>query len=235
MTSWTCGVSRGFGIRRQFARSVGVPCARRGKHATGTTTARPSSNSTASVRSAIFTQLSCLSRGFSRTLQSSFTANHASLRRPDCESGVTLIELLIAVTLLSLLSVGMLFAMRVGLNAMGKTNDHFNSDRRVLGVERILTEQIAGFVPATGLCSPDPQIAPSPVPFFQGEPQTMRFVSTYSLQEAARGYPRILEFQVIPGENGQGVRLIVNEHLYTGPLSTGILCAGTGPDPVTRA
>src|SRR4051794_15024198 len=46
-----------------------------------------------------------------------------TMNRKAKESGVTLIELLVAITLLSLLSVGMLFAMRVGLNAMGKTNE----------------------------------------------------------------------------------------------------------------
>jgi type II secretory pathway component PulJ len=149
------------------------------------------------------------------------------------EAGVTLMELLIAVTLLSLLSVGMVFAMRIGLNAMGRTNDKVISNRRVLGVERILTQQIAGFVPSTGLCGTGLQTAPARVPFFQGEPQTMRFVSTFSLQEASRGYPQILEFQVIPGENGAGVRLIVNETLHTGQFATGAQCLGVTPDPET--
>lgn len=149
------------------------------------------------------------------------------------ERGVTLMEVLISVTLLSLLSVGMLFALRVGLNAMGKTNDHVIGSRRVLGVDRVVTEQIAGFVPTTGLCSPNPESPPAKFAFFQGDPQTMRFVSTYSLQEAARGYPRMLEFQVIPGANGEGVRLVVNETLYTGPLGTGQRCGGIAPDPAT--
>ena len=39
------------------------------------------------------------------------------------DAGVTLMEVLIAVTLLSLLSVGMLFAIRIGLSTFGKTND----------------------------------------------------------------------------------------------------------------
>ena len=56
----------------------------------------------------------------------------------------------------------------------------------------------------------------------------MRFVSSYSLEEANRGYPRILEYQVIPGADGPGVRLIVNERLYAGPYSTGALCLGPG-------
>jgi hypothetical protein len=125
----------------------------------------------------------------------------------------------------------MLFALRVGLNAMGRTNDHVISNRRVLGVERILTLQVAGFFPTTGLCMTQPQAPPQRIPFFQGESQTMRFVSSYSLEEAARGYPRILEFTVIPGVEGRGVRLIVNETLYTGPVSTGAFCIGIARDP----
>jgi hypothetical protein len=69
------------------------------------------------------------------------------------------------------------------------------------------------------------------VPFFEGQAQAMRFVSTYSLEEAARGYPRILEFQTIPGEPNGGLRLIVNESLYSGPLSVGATCLGLLPDP----
>jgi prepilin-type N-terminal cleavage/methylation domain-containing protein len=153
------------------------------------------------------------------------------MKRPTSESGVTLIELLVAVSLLSLLSVGMLFAMRVGLTAMGRTNARVIDNRRVLGVERILTQQIAGFVPAAGFCGATAQTQGSPFVFFQGDAQTMRFISTYSLQEASRGYPQILEFQVIPGENGAGVRLIVNESLYTGPFGTSAHCLGITPDP----
>ena len=141
-------------------------------------------------------------------------------------AGMTLMELLVAMTLLSLLAVGMLFAFRIGLSAMNTTGNRLISNRRVLGVEKIIEAQIAGFIPAKADCRPGPEAPPQRLPFFQGEPQTMRFVSTYSLQEAARGYPRILEFQVTPGENGQGVRLIVNEHLYSGPLSTGRFCGG---------
>ncbi len=146
-------------------------------------------------------------------------------------AGVTLMELLVAITLLSLLSVGILFAFRIGLTAMSRTNNRLLSNRRVLGVERILERQIAGFIPTKADCRMTPESPPQRVPFFQGEPQTMRFVSSFSLEEASRGYPRVLEYQVIPGENGEGVRLIVNEHLYSGPLSTGRFCLGVRPDP----
>jgi len=146
-------------------------------------------------------------------------------------SGVTLLELLLAVSLLSLLSVGIMTALRVGVTAMEKANTRLMDNRRMAGVQRILEQQIAGFLPVAAEYSAVPGGPLNKMSFFQGEPQSMRFVSTFSLEEAARGYPRILEFQVVPGEAGQGVRLVVNEHLYTGPVSAGIFCLGSAPDP----
>ena len=69
------------------------------------------------------------------------------------------------------------------------------------------------------------------MPFFQGEAASMRFISSYSLQDASRGLPQILEFQVIPGDD-RGVRLVVNERPYTGPASAGALCLGYAIDTV---
>lgn len=150
------------------------------------------------------------------------------MRRRD--SGVTLIELLIAVTLVSLLAVGILIAMRVGLNAMDKSNTRLTANRRAASVQQILESQIADIMPVKAFCLPTPDKPPVVIPFFQGDPQAMRFVSAYSLQQASRGMPVILEYQVIPGENDEGVRLIVNERLYAGPASAGATCAGLAPD-----
>lgn len=145
-------------------------------------------------------------------------------------AGVTLLELLIAVSLLSLLSVGVLMALRVGINGLGKANAKLMDNRRMAGVQRILTDQLAGFMPVVAECVGDPERPPARMPFFQGEPQSMRFVSSYSLGEAWRGYPQVLEFQVIPGADNTGVRLVVNEHLYTGARGAGIFCLGMGYD-----
>jgi prepilin-type N-terminal cleavage/methylation domain-containing protein len=146
--------------------------------------------------------------------------------------GVTLIELLIAVTLLSLLTGGILTALRVGLNALDKVNAKLMMNRRAISAQRILASEVGGLIPVAGEFAPEPGAPPSRFLFFQGDPETMRFVSSYSLQEAGRGYPQILEFQVIPGEK-TGVRLIVNELLYTGPASGNLVCAGFLQDPVT--
>ncbi|MBZ5595973.1 MAG: prepilin-type N-terminal cleavage/methylation domain-containing protein [Acidobacteriia bacterium] len=147
-------------------------------------------------------------------------------------SGVTLIEVLIAVSLLSLLSLGILFALRVGMGALEKTDRRLMNNRRVAGAQRILQQQLAGFIPVIAVAAPSPDAAAGmKVPFFEGREQSMRFVSTYSLSEASRGIPQILEFQVIPGEQGRGVRLVVNENPYSGPRSAGVFCLGPGPDP----
>lgn len=148
-------------------------------------------------------------------------------------AGVTLMELLIAMSLLSLLSLGVVMAMRVGLGAMERANTRLQANRRAVGAQRVLEQQIAGFMPVSAefLSAGSPQ--PVWVPFFQGEPESMRFVSSYSLEEGGRGRPHILEFHVIPGEAGRGVRLVVNERIYTGPLSTGATCGGFVQDPVS--
>lgn len=147
------------------------------------------------------------------------------------QRGITLLELMIAVSLMALLSLGVLYSMRVGVNAMDKTNDRFTKNRRVLGVEKALAAQIAGLMPVTVECTGGGGTPGGKAVMFQGEPMSMRFVSSYSLQEGARGYPKLLEFTVIPGE--EGMRLIVNEIPYAGPASLRGACIGTQPDPMT--
>lgn len=154
-------------------------------------------------------------------------------RRQKAEAGVTLMELLIAMTLMGLLSTGIVMSLRVGLSAMNKADSKLMSNRRVASIERILEEEITSVIPATADCLGQTVTPASRIAFFQGEVQSMRLVSTYSLQQGARGLPMILEYQVIPGENGLGVRLVVNETWYTGPRGAGLLCSGMAPDPMT--
>jgi general secretion pathway protein J len=146
---------------------------------------------------------------------------------------VTLIEVLIAVTLLALLSVAMLTAMRVSVSALGKADAKLMENRRVAGAQRIIEQELEGFMPTNAVCGAAPGGARSTLPFFQGEPAAMRFVSTFSLQQGWRGRPQILELAVIAGDQGRGVRLIVNEIPYN-PDAAGTLCMGRMSDPVTQ-
>ena len=62
-------------------------------------------------------------------------------------------ELLISVVLLSMLSVGLLFALRIGLNAYSKTQTRLMDNRRVVGAQRILEEELEGLMPVVAPCA----------------------------------------------------------------------------------
>jgi type II secretory pathway pseudopilin PulG len=144
------------------------------------------------------------------------------------ERGITLLEVLIAVTLLSLLSVAMFLAMRIGLNSYERAGRRLMDSRRVAGAQRILQGEMEGLVPVFATCL---SAAGGPGPgaktlFFEGQPEVMRLVSTFSVNQGWRGQPQILEIFVILGENGRGVRLVANETPYTGPVGAGRFCTG---------
>jgi prepilin-type N-terminal cleavage/methylation domain-containing protein len=148
------------------------------------------------------------------------------------ESGFTLIEVVIAVTLVALISLGLVMAMDTGFKAMQKSQDRLMHNRRVTGTEGVMEEEVAGLVPVSAPCLGNNTDTPGAqkITFFEGQPQSMRFVSTFSLQDGGRGVPRILEYQVAPIEDGVGVRLVLNERIYGGPYAAGVLCTGFRPD-----
>jgi prepilin-type N-terminal cleavage/methylation domain-containing protein len=152
----------------------------------------------------------------------------------NSRAGVTLIEILIAVSLLSLLTLGILFAMHLGFSTMDRTDARLVSNRRVVNARKILESEIDGFIFTMATFGPAPE-SQRTVIFFQAEPQSMRFVSSYSLQDAWRGRAQVAALQVVPGENNEGVRLIVNETPWTGPAQTGQTIVGIEPDATGRA
>jgi general secretion pathway protein J len=139
-------------------------------------------------------------------------------------------EVMIAVTLLSLLTLGMFIAMRVGLNTYGKVQTRLMENRRVAGAQRILQQELDNIIPVVTGCGGS-QNGGQSFGYFHGDERSMRLVTSFSLQQGSRGRPQILEFLVIPGEE-RGVRLVVNESPYTGPGSAGKYCVGmSGPIP----
>jgi prepilin-type N-terminal cleavage/methylation domain-containing protein len=154
-------------------------------------------------------------------------------RHSHPEAGVTLIEILIAVSLLSLLSVGILIAMRIGFNTLDKVDSRLLTDRRVSYARRIVESEVAGFTYTTAMWHPGTPAA-RVVPFTQWESRTMRFVTSYSLQDSWRGRPQIVALQVIPAAEGRGVRLIVNETSYTDSAQAGATISSFDTDGVVH-
>jgi prepilin-type N-terminal cleavage/methylation domain-containing protein len=155
------------------------------------------------------------------------------VRRRD--AGVTLIEMLVAVTLLSLLTVGMVMALRISLAAYSKTETKLMDNRRVMGAQRIVQQELEGMEPAFVLCGANVQGAPGVrAVLFQGTPESMWMVSTFSLRDGWRGQPQILQMFVTPGK--EGMMLVVNEYPYTGAFGAAQYCTGTFmvPNTITR-
>jgi hypothetical protein len=69
---------------------------------------------------------------------------------------------------------------------------------------------------------------------FMGTQQNLLLVTNYSMNEGFRGYPRIVQYQVLPEADGT-FRLMMSEHLYGGPSSTAPYCEGTVPGPLVQA
>jgi prepilin-type N-terminal cleavage/methylation domain-containing protein len=140
--------------------------------------------------------------------------------RVDSQRGVTLIELMIAVTLVAALMTGLLMVMRTGMITYEKLNHRLEDNRRVVGLQQALERQISGLIPVSGC------VGPAGPTVLTGDAGSMRFISADSLAEGSRGYPRTIEYRAEPDPNG-GVRLIMTESLYTGVAT----CGGAGVMP----
>lgn len=147
----------------------------------------------------------------------------AARQQHRSQRGVTLLELMIAVTLVAGLSTGMLMAMRTSLLTYEKTAKRLESNRRFVKTQQILSKQIAAVIPAQGSCAAGEGQTVAIPSFLNGSPDALRLISSYSIAEGARGYPQIVEYRVVPGERGS-VRLLATEHPYTGPASTTPFC-----------
>jgi len=133
-----------------------------------------------------------------------------SVRRRESRRGVTLIELLVAMTLFSLLSVAAFFSLRTGISTLDRTRAHVAQSRRQLGAQRAIERIFAGLVPVPAEYSRDRVEL-----FFQGQPGQMRFCTMHSLAGGVRGAPTIVELALYQN------KLVVNEFPFLGPLSAG--------------
>ncbi len=145
-------------------------------------------------------------------------------RRRKSQRGFTLIELMIAVVLVAAISTGMLLAMRTALITLQKTENRLQDNRRVVAMQQTLVRQLSSVMPAVGLCGA------ARVPLFTGTAQSLRMVTSYSLADGARGYPQLVDMEVLPDPQG-GLRLIENEHFYFSPFSSAPFCVPQGFGP----
>ena len=141
-------------------------------------------------------------------------------------AGFTLIELIVAITLVSAIVAGMLAALRGGLLTLERVGTRIQESRGALGLDQMIRRQIGGVLPAVGDCAQNATMAVRS-PLFRGNPSAMFFVTSYSMTEGARGYPRLVEYRVLPNNDGTS-RLVVEEMLFASPATTTKFCSPPG-------
>ena len=141
------------------------------------------------------------------------------------DTGFTLLELLVSITILSLLATIILFGWRVASSAWQRANDRLTQDRKVLATHHLLQEQMASMVPYRTRTLQGPQVS-----LFQGEPQAARFLSRYSLTSRSRSGLYRIEYQVAEQQGGTK-QLLLNEFPVTGEEELSALITGAEAGP----
>ena len=160
----------------------------------------------------------------------SFSSVPYSLSPVPLEAGFTLLELLISVTVLSLLATAVLLGWRVASSAWQRANSHLLHSRSVQESYQLLQEQMASMIPYQV-----PTAEGGLEFFFQGERQTARFLSRYSLTgRTSSGLYRI-EYQVAERPGGTK-QLLLNEFPVRSleELKGLFVKVETDPDPAAR-
>ncbi len=139
----------------------------------------------------------------------------AQRRRRD--SGMTLIELLIAVTLFGAISASMGIVLNIAFTSMNKIDAKVDFNRRIISSQRTLDQILQGLIPVVTPCGGQPV-------GILGRQTGALFLSSHSLAEGSRGRPQIVELFVNPSPNG-GFRLLLNERPYLGKRSLSFACA----------
>ena len=151
-------------------------------------------------------------------------------RRPmHPESGMTLLEVLVALTLLGLLSVGLLMSFQMGADSWQSTRDSLMLDRRIATANQILHSALAGMIPVAGEAPDGRSERLRRFLFFQGEPLSLRFVSSYSVTEGVRGGLHVIELQVVPSPRGR--RVLLNQSPFVGQQGLARFVDGFIRDP----
>ncbi len=139
---------------------------------------------------------------------------------PQAERGFTMIELVIAITLLAAISAGLLMSMHTALLAMQRTQARMDQDRRATTIQELVYNQLGAAMPVAGVCNG------VVAPIFRGNATSLLMVSSYSFKEGARGYPRIVSYRLEQEPRGT-MRLVADEFLFSGPASTSRFCVAT--------
>ena len=128
-------------------------------------------------------------------------------------AGVTLVELLVAITLLGFVSLGLLFAMRIGIGTWQRGDARLAVDRAVVTAGDLIAAQIADAQARNVGWGPLEQRVSFLL--FDGAPERLHFLTRYSVARRERGGSYLAEYWFEHDARGE-CRLLYNEYPFRG-------------------
>jgi prepilin-type N-terminal cleavage/methylation domain-containing protein len=125
--------------------------------------------------------------------------------------GVTLIELLVAVTLLGFVSLGLLFAMRIGIGSWQRGDARLAADRAVVAAGDLITTQLASAWARNVGWGPREQRVSFLL--FEGAADRLHFLTRYSVASRDRGGSWLAEYWFEHDARNE-CRLLYNEYPF---------------------
>jgi general secretion pathway protein J len=131
------------------------------------------------------------------------------------EQGFTLLEIIVAVTLVAMLAVGLWAVLRISIRTWSKGTDFIDTNQRHRSIIDMVRKQIAS---AYNLMAPlDPVLGTAPYPIFNGVETSFQFISLSSLQFQESPGLTLVTFEITQGSKGD-YSLIEKESRYLGQL-----------------
>jgi prepilin-type N-terminal cleavage/methylation domain-containing protein len=142
-----------------------------------------------------------------------FFIRHSSFVIRHSEGGFTLLEMLIAVTLVAMMAVGLWAVFRISVQSWSRGTEFIDSNQRHRSILDMIRKQIAS---TYGLfVAPDPKTGGNPLLIFSGSETQIRFISLNSLQFQKSPGLTLVSYDVEQGLKGD-YELVEREERYLG-------------------
>jgi len=141
------------------------------------------------------------------------TANCFSAGSPRKEQGFTLLEMLVAITLVAMMAVGMWAVFRISVMSWARGTDNIDANQRNRTVLDLVHKQMACIY---GLIAPvDPQTGGAIYPIFSGSETSVQFISLSSLRFHENPGLTMVSYDMVRDRQGT-FSLVEREDRYLG-------------------
>jgi prepilin-type N-terminal cleavage/methylation domain-containing protein len=136
-----------------------------------------------------------------------------AFRKHETEEGFTLLEIIIAVTLVAMMAVGLWAVFRMSVTSWKRGTDAIDANQRNRSLLDLVKKQMTSIYGVyTGF---DPQSGVAPHPIFSGAETSMQFISLCSLRFQENPGLTMVSYDVIQDRQGNTV-LMEHEARYVG-------------------